>query len=433
MRDVLVKMPTLGEPVKTPIRGALLCAFFLFGAGAAAQGELGIAAVVNDEVISLHDLNGRLSLVIATSRLEDRPTIRRRLAPQVLRNLIDEQLKLQEAKRLRIRVTQAEIDGAITRIETSNKFGDGGLSAFLAGRGIDMPILLGQIEAEIAWVKLVTQSSRQKISMSDDEIDETMAEIGANKGMPEFLASEIFLRLERPDQERDVRLLADRLLQQLGSGADFDALARNFSHGGTAAIGGDLGWVQRGQIDEQLYQVLAEMKDGQISAPVRSLSGYHLLFLRDHRAPGGSAEAEIFVSLNQLFVEVSEKPSASEIETQMAFARTLGETARDCQDMDDIAAELKSPLSGRLGRVKLGSLPVKLRESVRSLPVNEASAPRRTEKGIAILMVCEREEKAPGGLDRAAVEDMLIQRRMEVLAEQYLRDLRRAAFVDVRI
>ena len=48
-------------------------------------------------------------------------------------------------------------------------------------------------------------------------------------------------------------------------------------------------------------------------------------------------------------------------------------------------------------------------------------------------MVCEREEKAPGGLDRAAVEDMLIQRRMEVLAEQYLRDLRRAAFVDVRI
>ena len=250
MRDVLVKMPTLGEPVKTPIRGALLCAFFLFGAGAAAQGELGIAAVVNDEVISLHDLNGRLSLVIATSRLEDRPTIRRRLAPQVLRNLIDEQLKLQEAKRLRIRVTQAEIDGAITRIETSNNFGDGGLSAFLAGRGIDMPILLGQIEAEIAWVKLVTQSSRQKISMSDDEIDETMAEIGANKGMPEFLASEIFLRLESPDQERDVRLLADRLLQQLGSGADFDTLARNFSHSGTAAIGGDLGWVQRGQIDE---------------------------------------------------------------------------------------------------------------------------------------------------------------------------------------
>ncbi|HJO69708.1 MAG TPA: peptidyl-prolyl cis-trans isomerase, partial [Rhodospirillales bacterium] len=74
-----------------------------------------------------------------------------------------------------------------------------------------------------------------------------------------------------------------------------------------------------------------------------------------------------------------------------------------------------------------------LRETVRVLPVNEASAPRRTDEGIVILMVCEREESAAGNLDRARVAQMLIQRRMEVVAEQYLRDLRRAAFVDVRI
>ncbi|MDP6804381.1 MAG: hypothetical protein QF902_03485, partial [Rhodospirillales bacterium] len=153
----------------------------------------------------------------------------------------------------------------------------------------------------------------------------------------------------------------------------------------------------------------------------------------DRRAPGGPTEDEMIVSLNQLFVEVSEQPSAQEIETRMAFARTLGETAGNCQDMDGIAAELNSPLSGRLGRVKLGSLPLDLRDTVRTLPVNEASTPRRTEKGIVILMVCERQELAAGGLDRAQVEEMLIQRRMEVLAEQYLRDLRRAAFVDIRL
>jgi peptidyl-prolyl cis-trans isomerase SurA len=426
-------MMKIFEPVKAPIFGALLCALVFLGAEAAAQSELGIAAVVNDEVISLRDLNGRLSLVIATSRLEDRPEIRRRLAPQVLRNLIDEQLKLQEAKRQRIRVTQAEIDGAIIRIETNNDFGAGGLTAFLAGRGIEMPVLLSQLEAEIAWVKVVSRGGSQRISISDEEIDEKMAEIGANNEMPEFLASEIFLGLESPDQDRDLQLLADRLFQQLGSGANFDALARNFSHSGTAAVGGDLGWVQQGQIDEELYQVLAKLQKGHISAPVRTLSGYHLFFLRDRRAPGGPTEDEMIVSLNQLFVEVSEQPSAQEIETRMAFARTLGETAGNCQDMDGIAAELNSPLSGRLGRVKLGSLPLDLRDTVRTLPVNEASTPRRTEKGIVILMVCERQELAAGGLDRAQVEEMLIQRRMEVLAEQYLRDLRRAAFVDIRL
>ena len=428
-----VKEPILGGSVKTQILGALLCAFVILGADAAAQSELGIAAVVNDEVISLRDLNGRLSLVIATSRLEDRPEVRRRLAPEVLRNLIDEQLKQQEAKRLGIGVTETDIDDAITRIEANNNFGDGGLRAFLARREIEMPVLLGQIEAEIAWVKLVSRRGSNKISMSDDEIDETMAEIEANKGTPEFLASEIFLRIESPDQDRDVRLLADRLIQQLGSGANFDALARNFSHSGTAAVGGDLGWVRRGQIDEQLYEVLAKMQNGQISAPVRSLSGYHLFHLRDRRVPGEAEEDEIFVSLTQLFVELSVNPSPPEIETRMAFAKTLGETARNCQDMDGIAADLKSPISGRLGRVKLASLPPDLRETLRVLPVNEASAPRRTDEGIVILMVCEREESAAGNLDRARVEQMLIQRRMEVVAEQYLRDLRRAAFVDVRI
>ena len=72
--------------------------------------QQGIIAIVNDDVISSHDLNSRMALFLATSNAEDTPENRRRLAPEVLRTLIDDVLKRQEMRRRNITVSQSEID-----------------------------------------------------------------------------------------------------------------------------------------------------------------------------------------------------------------------------------------------------------------------------------------------------------------------------------
>ncbi len=402
---------------------------------ARAQDVQRIAAVVNDEVISIYDVDARLSLVIASSGLENRPNIRRRLVPQVLRTLIDEALKLQEAKRLNIQVGKSEIERVLAQIARQNNVPGGGLKKYLARQGVEITVLIDRVEADVAWAKVVRRRLRSRVEIGQDEIDEKLAEIEANKGKPEHRVEEIFLPVDNPSEEGDVRLAAERLLQQLRAGAKFSEIARSFSQSASAAVGGDLGWIKLGQLGGELDGALLKMKPGQVSPPIRSLAGFHILRLRDRRAASGVTTSDASVSLQQLFIPLRANPGRAEVNSAMEKASALAARARSCQDMTDLGNETGSPLSGGLGTLKLSKLPAQLRTVVRDLPVSRASQPIRSGEGIVVLMVCEREEaeKMTAADERKKIRDMLLAKRLEMMARQYLRDLRRAAFVDVRI
>ncbi|MBC8159507.1 MAG: SurA N-terminal domain-containing protein, partial [Alphaproteobacteria bacterium] len=130
-----------------------------FNAASAQQFDK-IAAVVNDEVISIFDLNSRLLLVVAGTNARKQPETLRRLAPQVLRQLIDEALQLQEAKRLGVRVTDADLERALAGIERQNKLKKGTLDSFLEAQGTNKATLISKIEPEIAWAKVVGRRIR---------------------------------------------------------------------------------------------------------------------------------------------------------------------------------------------------------------------------------------------------------------------------------
>ena len=397
-----------------------------------AQNVLGIAAVVNDQIISVYDLESRLSLVMATSQLEDRPEVRKRMAPQVLRGMIDEQIKLQEAKNVGIRVSRADIDKALASIEQQNKMPKGGLRDFLTRLGIDRSVMVEQVEAEIAWVKTVRRRGRATVKIGEDEIDEVLAEIAANRGKPEHLVSEIVLTFDSTT-ERDSGSLAQRLNQQLKSGARFEALARNFSQSATAAVGGDLGWLRPGQLGQSLDAALAKLRPGQVSPPVRTTGAYHIFYLRDRRLSGAVAQSDVTVALRQLYVPLPSTADATKRTEQMNLARMMAEQATSCQEIDKLAKELGTPLSGDLGNVRLSSMPAQLRDVVGNLAIGTASSPQLIGQGILVLMVCGREGGESPTVDRDAVLRTLKDQRMALTARQYLRDLRRDAFVDVRI
>jgi peptidyl-prolyl cis-trans isomerase SurA len=408
-----------------------ILALILAVAPARAQNVLGIAAVVNDEIISVYDLKSRLSLVLATSRLEDRPEIRERMAQQVLRDMIDDQLKLQEAKKVGIKITERDIERALASIEKQNKMPKGGLKDFLSNIGIDRSVMVEQIEAEIAWAKVVRRQKGAAIKIGEDEIEEVLAEIEANRDKPEHLVSEIVLTFDSKT-EANVRTLAQRLIQQLKSGARFEALARNFSQSATAAVGGDLGWLRPGQLSPSLDTALAKLRPGQVSPPVPMIGGYQIFYLRDRRTAATMAQKNITVALRQLFVPIPSNADAAERAGQTKLAGTMAESATSCQEIDRLAKELGTPLSGDLGNVRLSSMPAQLRDVVSELEIGKASAPQPISGGILVLMVCGREgDKAPTA-DRTSVRRMLTNQRMALAARQYLRDLRRDAFVDIR-
>ena len=251
---------------------------------APAQEALRIAAVVNDDVITGLDLAVCTRIAILNASLPDTPDMRDRVARQVLRAMIDERLQLQEATRQNITVAQAEIDAELTKLADRNgvtlqTFGD-----FLAHSGVLLQPLVDQIRATIAWSKLINRQLRPKAVVSEEDIDEVLQQIASNQGQPQRRVSEIFLAVDDPATEEDVRRNAERMIDQIRGGAPFSAVAAQFSDSATAAVGGDIGWVLPGQLDPEVDQTLAKMQKDEVAGPIRAAGGFYILQLRDQRS-----------------------------------------------------------------------------------------------------------------------------------------------------
>jgi peptidyl-prolyl cis-trans isomerase SurA len=261
----------------------LLAAATLPGSARAQQDLFRPAAVVNDDIISVLDLAMRLQLAIIAAGVEDSQDIRQRLTPQVLDSLIDERLQMQEARRLDISVSDVQVAGALEQIAQQNNMTEGQFLTMLRNRGVIPTTLIDQIRAQIAWQAIVQRRVRPNVVIPPEEVEEVATRLAARRGSIERRVAEIFIPVESNAKENEALADANRLFEELHRGANFAGLARQFSQSGTAILGGDLGWVRDGELDEELNTVLAQMGPGEVSRPLRTLSGFHILLLRDMR------------------------------------------------------------------------------------------------------------------------------------------------------
>jgi peptidyl-prolyl cis-trans isomerase SurA len=421
--------------LRRSILGSLaLLALLLVGQPAGAADEQRIAAVVNDDVVTVRDLNERLQLVMLTSGIRDSEQARSRLAPQVLRGLVEETLQLEEAKRLNIEVGQVEIDNALSTIAKRNNLSVDQMKTYLLGNGINLDTLIRQVRAQIAWLKVVNRTIRPNVTVTVDQLDLAVQEARDSQGQPEYLLSEIVLPVDSPAQAGRVAEDAQRLVQTLREGANFDSLAHQVSASASAERGGDLGWVGAASIPPELQAALDRMRPGEVSEPLSSPIGYHIFWLRDQRTaapPVDSNRAAVEVKLSQILFP-TDGSAAANAEARDRAAALRGRLT-DCPTMAEVASEIKAPASGDLGWLKVGDLPPTLAKAVLGLQAGQVSPPLPGPSGIHLLMVCER--RNPEGLapEREQIAQRLEQERTDRLARRYLRDLRKQAFIDVRL
>ena len=388
-----------------------------------------IAAVVNDEVISIYDLAARINIVVASSNLKDAPELRRQIAPQVLRTLVDEYLQTQEASRLDIAVTDSDVEFTIDQIEQKRGLGEGGFETFVRTHRLDREALITQIKAEIAWTKLISRRLNSAITVGEDEIDEALARLESSRGQPEYRVAEIFLSIESPDQEREIMKTVENLLTQLRQGADFRGIARQFSESATSAVGGDIGWLIVGQLPAQIDQILPAMSAGDISGAVRTFDGVHIIKMIDRRTVLMANPLDTRLHLAQLIIE----DFGSDRELVLEQINSQHAAAADCPDTLRRTADFVSPQSGDLGEISLGDMPVDLRAAVQDVQAMQLSAPLPFGRGFRMLMVCDRAEAEVELPTRAMMRQDIGNRRLALQARRYLRDLRRTAFVEIRV
>jgi len=398
---------------------------------ARAQSTIGVAAVVNDAPISVVDLIERIKLVAASSNIPMSPQRSQEMAPQILQQLINEKLQLQEAERRGFEVTDADIERAQNLIEQNSGLPPGGLDQFLAQNGIATETIRNQIRPQIAWQKLLG-SMRREIQISDTEIDDNLERIRSNQGKPRNNVQEIFLPVDNPQDETKVYQNAREVIRALEQGANFGGLARQFSASSSAANGGNLGWLYSGEMAGELQQAVNQMQPGDVSDPIRTIRGYYILKLLDRRRGDANALTDVRLDLYQLFVPIAANTPQDEVNTKLGILQNAKENADSCQSLANVAVDLGSEMSGKTGGISPNDLAGPVRNAVANLDKGGISDLIKVDGGALLVMVCDKTEESTLP-DRENIRERLEMERLEILARRKLRELRRNAFIDIRM
>ena len=389
----------------------------------------GVAVVVNESVISTGDVLDRLDLALLSSGVPNVPEVRQRLFPQIVRALIEEQLQLQEGEKLGIDVSDDELQKALGKLAQDNKIPSGDMEVFLKSNNVPPSALRAQVKAALMWSKVVMREVRPRIDIGDEEIDAAVEALKENAGKQEYMVSEIFLEIEMPENEEQVRVFSQKLVDQIKEGAVFGAVARQFSQGTGAGTGGDIGWVRVGELAPEVDELLLTMKVGDVAGPVRSEAGYHILGVRDRRVISFGDPEKIKVNVGQAFRAFSNQIDKDELFLE---AKNLRAKVKGCEGIEEkLKASYPAWSWQDLGEVALGDAPPWLFEKVSALQKGAGSEPMATDKGAAVLFLCSR--SVPENIDRDAIRNAIGAEKLERMAQRLLRDLRRDAFLDIRL
>jgi peptidyl-prolyl cis-trans isomerase SurA len=404
----------------------------------------GVAAVVNDSVISDYDLRQRMALFIATSGVRPNENSLNEIRQQILKQLETERLQLLEAQKNNISVSAIDVDKAIDDIVKGNHLSMDQLKNVLSQGGVDMATLRAQISTQIAWSKLVQDQLGDRVHVSPEDVDAELARIKQGANRPRYLVAEIFQAVDSPEQDAKVLKDMTDVDTQIGSGAPFSAVARQFSQNPTAAQGGDLGWVQEGQLPAELDQKIKTMSVGDVTPPIRATGGYYILQLRDKQEPAGTklpivqAAADTpagTLPLQRILLPIGPKPAKDLVERGMQAAAMIRGHVRGCERLHDLVSKVPGTMLMNLGTMRVADLSSEMQDALKKTEPGGVTEPMVSAAGIELLVRCDKavqQETAIVIPTRDQVEQQLYEEQITVLARRYLRDLRREADVETR-
>ena len=403
----------------------------------------GVAAIVNDTVITDYDLRQRVALYVATSGVRTTPDSLKQIHKQVLQQLETERLELLEAQKNNITVSSGDVDKALNNVMKDNNLTQDQLNTMLARNGVHVATLRAQFAAQIAWSKTVQQQYSDRIDVAAGDVDAELQRISENKNKAHFLVAEIFQAVDNPEDDAKVKKSMDDLEVQLRAGAPFQTVARQFSQNPTAASGGDLGVVVEGQLPKELNDELIAMRPGMVSDPIKSTGGYYILFLRSRQEGANTKVADTNDHVNphpdslplaRILFPVGPKPAKDLLTRVMDLAGQVRTHIENCDHLADIAHQIKGVVYMNLGTMRTADLSPEIQNALAQTASGETTTPFQSAAGVELIIRCDKAVTKVSAFrppTRDEVEEQLFEERMGVLSRQYLRDLRRNAEIQL--
>ena len=398
-----------------------------------------IAAVVNDGLVLRSELDAQTEAV--TKRLQEQkvalppPSV---LKQQVLDRLILQEIQNQRAKRLGVSISDEQLNGALQEIASRNKIPFDQLPTALAAQGIDYKQYRESMRRELTLNQLRERDVISHIIVTPRELEQFLARQDSAAANDQFNVSHILLSLPAaatPEQIAEITKKANDIAERAAKGEDFGQLAIANSNSQTALDGGSLGWRKGSQLPQFILDEVTKMKPGEVSAPLRTPSGFHIVKLNERR----SGEAPVIV--NQIHVRhILLKPN--ELDDDATVREKLAKLRQRILNGEDFAGIASTtsqdpgsaPDGGDLGWSGPGTFVPEFDKAIADLKPNEISEPFKTRYGWHIVqMLGTRTYDSTADVRRQRAYAAIRESKADEETELWLRRLRDEAFVEIKM
>ncbi len=398
-----------------------------------------IIAIVNDEAISATELAAEIETVKLQLNQQRAPIPPAEiLKKQVLERLIGIHLQLQLARANNIVVDEDSLNRAIQSIAEQNRMTLRQFRNVLEADGYDFNKFREDIRREMITSRLRQRQIDNRISVSDAEIDQFLAQQqGSEQANDEYHLAHILIAVPEAASSEEIqraKIKAQTLLEKLQQGAEFTTLAVTESSGQQALSGGDLGWRKAGQLPTLFANLVPKMKIGEVSQPIRSPSGYHIIKLLDHRS--GEQHVITQTHARHILLRPNALATEEEVRAQLQALKVRIESGDDFGELAQAHSEDKASAinGGDLGWASPGVMVPQFEEVMAKTPINAISEPFQTQFGWHILQVLERRSyDNTEEFKRNNARRQLIERKIAEEHEIWLRRLRDEAYVEIRL
>ena len=399
-----------------------------------------IVAVVNKDVVTYSELNEAVGM--AQRQLERQGTAapeRALLERQMLERLILDKAQLQLARETGIRIDELSLDRAVERIAQSNNMTLADFRRALEGDGVSFDAWRNEVRQQMIMTRLREREVENRVQVSDTEVDLFLEQ---QKNRPqeseEFNVSHILVRVPEgasPERIRAARERAEKAVAEARSGESFARVAASYSDAPDALQGGALGWRTHERMPELFAEAVMKMKPGEVSEPLRSPAGFHIVQLLDKRGAGAEAPV-VQTRLRHILIRTSDTVSEAEARRKLLDLRDrivaggadFGELARVHSD-DGTAAR-----GGELDWVYPGDTVPEFERAFQELKVGEVSQPVRTPFGYHLIQVLERRSSdVSPERRRLQARAALRERKADEAYQEWLRQLRDQTYVELRL
>ena len=399
-----------------------------------------IVAIVNKEVITYSELSEAVGMAERQLRRQGTPAPDRAvLERQMLERLILDKAQLQLARETGIRVDELSLDRAVERIAQSNNMTLADFRKALESDGVSFDSWRGEIRQQMIMGRLREREVENKVQVTDTEVDLFLEQLKTRPAEgSEYNLAHILIRVPEgasPERIRQARDRAEEALAEVKKGEPFARIAAGYSDAPDALQGGALGWRSAERLPELFADALAKMKPGEVSEPLRSAAGFHLLYLADRR--GADVEAPVVQTrLRHILIRTNEAVSESDARRRLTDLRErivsgqadFAEMARVHSD-DGTAAR-----GGELDWVYPGDTVPEFESAYQGLKVGEISPPVRTPFGYHLIQVLERRSSdVSPERKRLQARQALRERKADEAYQEWLRQLRDQTYVELRL